>query len=34
MASIVFGCAVGETVSMRTGEGEELLEITGIEYAE
>ena len=34
MASIVIGCGVGETVSMRTGEGEELLEITEIEYAE
>lgn len=34
MASIVIGCGVGETVTMRTGEGEQLLEITGIEYAE
>lgn len=31
-ASIVMGCGVGDTVSMRTGEGEELLEITEIEY--
>lgn len=32
IASIVIGCGAGETVSMRAGEGEEMLEITGIEY--
>lgn len=31
-ASLITGCGVGETVSLRTGEGEELLEITEIEY--
>jgi transcription elongation factor GreB len=34
IAAIIIGCGAGETVSMRTGEGEELLEITGIEYGE
>lgn len=34
MASILIGCGVGETVSMRTGKSAELLEIAGIEYAE
>lgn len=34
MASILIGCGIGETVSMRSGEGEELLEIEEIDYAE
>jgi len=31
-ASLITGCGIGDTVSMRTGAGEELLEITEIEY--
>lgn len=34
LASIVLGCSLGETISMGTGEGEELLEIAEIEYVD